>query len=236
MKPPDDIHALAQKLEREITRCGIQPGWRMPPEESLAEMHGVSRGTIRAAIAILREQGLVTSRRGGGTFVASVDVGGITEALRGYVGRTETDKSFDELLHLRMLVEGECARELATTRRKEALTRLEESFEAMQRNLHAAGFSKADFEFHRTLVNESGNGIFRAIMSALAGIFEDYSKHSHAVVPDRRTRVLAEHEAILDAIRQGDGEAAAHLAAAHIQRAKASLKAVRKDPAGPNKA
>jgi DNA-binding FadR family transcriptional regulator len=233
MIPTEEAYAIARKLEDEIARYGLQPGWRLPPEESLAQMHGVSRGVIRSAISILRERGLVASRRGGGTFVASVDVDAVAVALRGYVGRTETDKAFDELLHLRMLVEGECARELATKRRKEALTRLQESFDAMKRGMDSpAGFAKADFEFHRTMVNESGNGIFRAIMSALSGILEDYSKHSHTIVPDRRVRVLAEHEAILEAIQQGDGEAAAHLASAHVQRAKASLKAVRAKTGG----
>lgn len=233
MNHTEETYALAKKLEDEITRYGLQSGWRLPPEESLAQMHGVSRGTIRAAIGILRERGLVASRRGGGTFVASVDVDAVAGALRGYVGRTETDKAFDELLHLRMLVEAECARELATKRRKEALTRLQESFDAMRRNMDSpAGFAKADFDFHRTMVNESGNGIFRAIMSALSGILEDYSKHSHTVVADRRSRVLSEHEAILEAILQGDGEAAAHLASAHVQRAKAALKAVRAKTCG----
>lgn len=233
MNPTDEAYALARKLEDEIVRYGLQPGWRLPSEESLAQMHGVSRGVIRSAIGVLRERGLVASRRGGGTFVASVDVDAVAGALRGYVGRTETDKAFEELLHLRMLVEAECARELATKRRKEALTRLQESFDAMKRNMDSpAGFAKADFDFHRTMVNESGNGLFRAIMSALSGILEDYSKHSHTVVADRRARVLAEHESILEAIQQGDGEAAAHLASAHVQRAKASLKAVRAKAGG----
>lgn len=217
---------LADKLERELTRYGLQPGWRFPPEERLAEMHGVSRSAIRAAIAILRDRGLVASRRGGGNFVTTVDGDAVAGALRGYVARTETDKSFDELLHLRMLVEGECARELATKRRKEALLRLQENFAEMRRRTDdPTAFAKADYEFHRTLVNECGNGLFRAIMNALSDFFAQYQKHSHTVVGNRITRVLAEHEAILEAIVQGDADAAAHLASAHVQRAKANLKA-----------
>lgn len=224
MNPTDESRALATKLEDEIVRYGLQAGWRLPPEENLAQMHGVSRGVVRAAIAVLRERGLVASRRGGGTFVASPEADAVSGALRGYLGRTETEKAFGELLQLRMLVEGECARELATKRRKEALLRLEECFEAMKRSMESpAAFAKADLDFHRTLVGESGNGLFRSIIGALAQIFEEYIRHSHTVVTDRRVRVIAEHEAILDAIRQGDGEAAAHLASAHVQRAKTSL-------------
>ena len=224
MNPTDEARALARKLEEEIARYGLQPGWRLPPEEALAQMHGVSRGVIRTAIGVLREHGLVTSRRGGGTFVATAEADAVAGALRGYIGKTETHKAFDELLQLRMLVEGECARALANKRRKEALTRLQECFDAMKRNMDSpVAFAKADFEFHKTLVNESGNGLFGSIIAALSQIFEEYIRHSHTVVGDRRIRVLAEHEAIVEAIQQGDGEAAASLAAAHVQRAKASL-------------
>lgn len=228
MKTPPDAQELARRLEEEIARYDLQAGWRLPSEESLAQMHGVSRGTIRTAIAILRDKGRVSSRRGGGTFVSGSEADAVAGALRGYAASTEPERAFEELLKLRVLIEGECARELATRRRKEATLRLQESFQAMKRTLDSpAGFAKADFEFHRTLVNESGNGIFRSIMFALAGIFEDYAKHSHTVVADRRLRVLAEHEAILEAIQQGDADAAGQLAAAHVQRAKASLLATR---------
>lgn len=223
MTPNDDVQELAAKLEAELKRYGLQPGWRLPSEERLAQMHGVSRGVIRSAISLLRERGVVASRRGGGTFVNPLDADAVASVLSGYAARTEADKAFDELLHLRMLVEGECARELAKKRRKEALIRLQESFDRMKSSLNSpVAFAKADLEFHRTLVNESGNALFRAIMQALSGIFESYSKHSHAVV-DRRPRVLAEHEAILEAVLQGDSDAAANLMSAHIQRAKANL-------------
>lgn len=228
MSSSPDAQTLARRLEEEIIRYDLQAGWRLPSEESLSQSHGVSRGTVRTAIAILREKGRVSSRRGGGTFVAGAESDAVAGALRRYASTTEPERAFEELLKLRMLVEGECARELATRRRKEALLRLQESFTAMKQTMDSpTGFAKADFEFHRTLVNESDNGLFRSIMFALAGIFEDYARHSHTVVVDRRIRVLTEHEAILEAIQQGDADAAGQLATAHVQRAKASLQATR---------
>ena len=46
-------------------------GEQLPPERDLAERLGVSRNTLREAIAALRDSGLVTTRRGrgGGTVV-----------------------------------------------------------------------------------------------------------------------------------------------------------------------
>ncbi len=228
LSPSESAAAVAVAIEAELARTGLKPGWRLPSEERLAAMHGVSRGVVRAALAGLRERGVLTSRRGGGTFVNSGDASAVAQALRGYAGVTQTDKAFGELLELRMLIEAECARALAAQHRKEALNRMDDAYAAMRRcRDEPIAFAKADFEFHRALVRESGNALFHAIMEALGGVFDDYSRHSHTAIGGRRDRTLAEHEAILEAIRAGDGDAAAHLAAAHIRRAKSTLDATR---------
>jgi GntR family transcriptional regulator len=43
---------------------------RLPSERDLAEEHGVAYGTVRRAMGLLRERGLVVSVHGRGTFVA----------------------------------------------------------------------------------------------------------------------------------------------------------------------
>lgn len=55
---------LAANLRKEIEAGTFGNNGRLPSEESLAEQHGVSRGTVRNALALLRANGLVTSRRG----------------------------------------------------------------------------------------------------------------------------------------------------------------------------
>lgn len=55
---------LAANMRREIEAGTFGNNGRLPSEESLAEQYGVSRGTVRNALALLRANGLVTSRRG----------------------------------------------------------------------------------------------------------------------------------------------------------------------------
>lgn len=61
---------LADGLIRQIEAGELAPGTALPPERSLAEMHGVSRVTVRRAIKHLGERGLIEQRRGAGTFVS----------------------------------------------------------------------------------------------------------------------------------------------------------------------
>jgi GntR family transcriptional regulator len=55
---------LAAKLREAITTGEYAETGRLPSEESLAQQYGVSRGTVRQALSVLRTNGLVTSRRG----------------------------------------------------------------------------------------------------------------------------------------------------------------------------
>ncbi|PWI45695.1 GntR family transcriptional regulator [Streptomyces sp. ICBB 8177] len=55
---------VAADLRHAITDGAYGSGGRLPAESALAEAYGVSRGTIRQALSVLRADGLVTSRRG----------------------------------------------------------------------------------------------------------------------------------------------------------------------------
>ncbi|GAA4009752.1 GntR family transcriptional regulator [Deinococcus rubellus] len=61
---------VARTLESAIERGEYQPGNALPAERELATRLGVSRVTVRQAIAQLAERGLVQRRHGSGTFVA----------------------------------------------------------------------------------------------------------------------------------------------------------------------
>lgn len=64
--------AVARQISQAIAIGLLPPGTRLPSETELAERVGVSTMTLRQALEILRQQGLVTTRRGrgGGSFVA----------------------------------------------------------------------------------------------------------------------------------------------------------------------
>lgn len=49
----------------------LKPGTRLRAERQLAEYYGVSYGSIRHAMQVLRDRGLITTIHGRGTFVSS---------------------------------------------------------------------------------------------------------------------------------------------------------------------
>jgi GntR family transcriptional regulator len=69
MDPTPLYSQLADILRRLITSGELQPRSALPSESYLQQEHGVSRGTVRMAMGILREEGLVVTIAGRGTFV-----------------------------------------------------------------------------------------------------------------------------------------------------------------------
>jgi len=61
---------LATVLRDRIRNGELPPGRRLPSEKDLHDEFGLARETIRRALAVLRQEGLIEVRHGHGTFVA----------------------------------------------------------------------------------------------------------------------------------------------------------------------
>lgn len=88
---PEPLYAnLARDLETAISSGGHLPGSLLPGELELAERHGVSRATVRAALTLLEKAGVVERRRGAGTRVL---------APRPPAGFGQSVRTTEELVH-----------------------------------------------------------------------------------------------------------------------------------------
>ena len=64
---------LADLLRRRIEDGDLAPNRPLPSESQLQQEHGVARGTARKAVALLREEGLVVTVKGRGTYVRTTE-------------------------------------------------------------------------------------------------------------------------------------------------------------------
>lgn len=62
---------VADDIEGRIKSGELQPGARLLSERALAESYGVAFHTIRGAMRVLRERGLIETVHGRGTYVSS---------------------------------------------------------------------------------------------------------------------------------------------------------------------
>ena len=72
---------LVRILQEQIAAGKLRPGDRLPSESQLCKHHGVSRMTVRRAINILVEQGVIITRQGQGTFIKPMQFWAATFSL-----------------------------------------------------------------------------------------------------------------------------------------------------------
>jgi GntR family transcriptional regulator len=75
---------IAESLAQQIRSGDLQIGDRLPPERQLAEELGVSRMTVRQALALLEEQGLIERLPGVGSFVCKPKIEQPVDVLIGF--------------------------------------------------------------------------------------------------------------------------------------------------------
>ncbi len=89
---------IARTVSAQIMNGDYRPGERLPPERRFASEFGVSLMTLRRAMQVLAERGLVSAERGRGTFVRSLDLGHAVFGLRQW-----RDQWAEELAHAKLL-------------------------------------------------------------------------------------------------------------------------------------
>lgn len=221
---------IAGQLEGMIAEGVLKQGERLPPERQLAERLGVSRPSLREAIQKLGSKGLVTTRHGGGSFVAERFDAAFTDPLISLI-RERGDAEFDTL-QVRMELEGMAAA-LAAERATEADRR---NIEARYTEMAGCQISdadavtklKADIAFHLSIVEASHNivvvHLMRAVMSVLEVSIGNYLDSFYAEQPFVAD-ITRQHRNIVDAILARDPLAARAAARHHMEFSFASYRA-----------
>ena len=86
--PTPPYEQLRRQLADLITAGQLSPGDRLPPLRQLADDLGLAVGTVARTYRELEQEGLLTSRRGGGTRVASLGAPPTTTRRRLLAGMT----------------------------------------------------------------------------------------------------------------------------------------------------
>lgn len=198
-------------------------GEQLPPERDLAERLGVSRNTLRDAIAALRESGLVATRRGrgGGTVVTYVSPEpgsspGTTSTRRG--------AALADALDFRRIVEPGAAwlaarQDLAGDQR----SWLVESSAAVWAAPDSGAHRIADSRFHLAVATLSGSPmLIESVTRAQAALGEMLA--AIPVLPRNIAHSCEQHDAVVEAVLHGDADAARAAMEEHCDATSALLR------------
>lgn len=211
------VDAVAEQLRRGILDGEFPAGQHLPPERALAEGLGVSRLTLRAAVARLEAEGLVRARQGDGVRVLELAEHATLGVLAhlDLEARPEVLRSF---LELRRAVAAEAIAQACTRATKAQRATLERLAAEQADEADEARYIARDVEFARELLKAAKSFAGLLLFNALAPIYEAQPALARALVADR-AQSLAGYAMTLALLREGDAAAARTVVHAALEAA-----------------
>lgn len=219
--------AVVRQVEELILRGILQPGKRLPPERDLAERLGVSRPSLRDAIAQLQEAGLLSAKPGAGVFVADVLGSAFSPALMSLFARH--DEAAMDYLSFRRDMEGLAAERAARLGSDTDLAVVSAVFTKMvaaHENRNTEEEAALDAQFHMSIIEASHNVVMLHMMRSMyellrGGVF--YNRQVMFKQQTKRAVLLDQHRAIHDALIARDAKVARAAVEAHMSYVERAL-------------
>ena len=198
---------VAERLRTRIYAHELPPGGWID-EQALALEYGISRTPLREALKVLASEGLVMLKPRRGCYVTEL---------------SEVD--LDEIFPVMALLEGRCAAE-ATSKASEAelhsLVAIHERLESFAKKGDIDRFFEANHEFHAALQVFAGNRWLSQLIDDTRKMLK-LTRRDSLRLEGRLKQSLAEHRAILKAIRRRDANEAARQMHDHLLSGRAAL-------------
>ncbi|PXX93623.1 GntR family transcriptional regulator [Marinobacter vulgaris] len=212
---------ISYRLERLILDGGLAPEQKIPSERQLATRLGVSRAVIREALHELQGRGVIETRHGKGSFVASMlprtdDLDPQSPLMLLFEGHPRT--LFD-LLEVREQLEGQAAYLAAKRATTLDLHRITKAYTALEQTDPLTN-ARPDHNFHQAIVEASHNPVLVHVLNGLKNLMLLTVQASVANLNPReemRNKISRQHKRIYQAVMAKNPEAARRIAMSHVR-------------------
>jgi GntR family transcriptional repressor for pyruvate dehydrogenase complex len=232
VQPEKLASSVVRQVELLILRGVLRPGERLPGERELAERLGVSRPSLRDAVAELQESGLLTTRPGAGIYVADVLGSAFSDALVRLFS-THDEAVFD-YISFRRDMEGlaaERAARLASDTDLRVIDAVFGKMEAAHAKRNPGDEAQLDVDFHLAIIEASHNVIMLHMMRSMYQLLREGVFYNRAMMFRQRTTrsdLLDQHRAINAGLQARDPAAARAAVVAHLDYVERALSDSRK--------
>jgi GntR family transcriptional regulator, transcriptional repressor for pyruvate dehydrogenase complex len=218
---------VVRQIEALILRGILRPGERLPAERELSERLGVSRPSLRDAIADLQQGGLLVSRPGAGIYVAEVLGSAFSPALVQLFASHE-DAVFDYLAFRRDMegLAAERAARLASDTDLKVVDTIFRKMEAAHGKRDPSDEAALDAQFHMAIIEASHNIVMLHMMRSMFDLLREGVFYNRSVMFKQRTTreaLLDQHRAINGALQARDPQAARQAVQAHLDYVEVAL-------------
>jgi GntR family transcriptional repressor for pyruvate dehydrogenase complex len=224
--------SVVRQIEQLILQGILRPGERLPSERELSDRMGVSRPSLREAVAELHQRGLLETRPGSGIYVSQELEAQFSSAL---VRLFSThDEAVNDYISFRRDMEGlaiERAALFGSDTDLKVVDTLFRKMEVAHSKRDPSEEAGLDAEFHMAIVEACHNIVMLHMMRSMFDLLQQGVFFNRQVMfQQRMTRdmLLDQHRAINDALQARDPVAARAAVSAHLDFVEEALERQRK--------
>ena len=203
------VDQVMNYIKQQISEGLYKPGDKIPTEQELAQELGVGRSSIREAVKIFNYLGVMESMSARGTFVcerSKISSEALTWAL--LLGNDELDEvvemrgAIELWSFIRMTMQYNSNPQEITPH----IDSIEKQLKKMEKSFTEEDpleMVEADYEFHRAIIKGGNNPLFLELFDVLKSFMYTEINESQKTYTDR-SKIIAEHKTLLEAIKSGD--------------------------------
>lgn len=224
-KRPTLCASLVREIQRRIATNEFKPGEKLPPENEIAGLFGVSRTVVREAIKQLALMGLVRVEHGKGMFVSSFDPAFLAESLSPFIIRNR-EMAFD-LLEARQHIETIIAHLAAKRRTPHDVEEMDAMLAVMKEALRrgeVATYAEKNLSFHMLIAKASRNTVLAMTIETFRHLLKEFMADFMTMVPGMTESAMNYHVKIFRAIEKGDALSAQKHMRNHILHVERALR------------
>ena len=214
---------VVEQIQEAIFEGRLKTGQTLPAERELKAMFNISRGTLREALRVLEQKGLIEIKLGvgGGSIVKAVDTEQISESL-GLLIRSQK-VSLNHLAQFREDVESIIAGHAAQSHTPKDIAKLKkllaEALKCVERGRSQRdAFIDIDKQIHLTTAEITANPIYISVLHSIHDNIHRYYERFLSMEKRELEENYRDLCAIIEAIESGQASQARELARQHVKR------------------
>ncbi|MDD9302770.1 MAG: FadR family transcriptional regulator [Desulfobacter sp.] len=212
---------VVEQIQDAILSGKLEPGTRLPAERELKDTFNTSRGTLREALRVLEQKGLIEIKLGvaGGAIVKQIDAEPVMQSLALLI--RSGDVSLDHLAEFRIKIEGSIVELAAQRATKQDIQAMEDLYRQAKANYEQGDweiFLKTDEAMHAYLGTMSRNPMFQFLQQSVHDNIHNYYEYYLPMNQERTLENLKDFKKIIASIKARDGKTASIQIMDHVQR------------------
>ena len=212
---------VVEQIQDAILKGKLEPGTKLPPERELKDMFNTSRGTLREALRVLEQKGLIEIKLGvsGGAIIKHIDAEPVVKSLALLI--RSGGVSLEHLSEFRIKTEGGLVELAATRATKEDIRELESLFnqaKAYYEKNDWENFLKIDEKMHTYIGIMTRNPVFQFVQKCIHDNIHQYYKEYLPMNKQKTLENLTDFKKLIAAMKVNDAKTASEIIIDHVKR------------------